>query len=308
MSFALPSVGTIVRVQSPDGEASSRAIISFFNDDRTCDIVYHADNIEESSVPQTRIQPLEKFEYEIQSGKMFSVFERKEFGNTLFKLKDLDAAVEMYRSVIRELCAQNYISVGSRVLVSNGSGEYYPGIVSGVESGAYEVLYDDEDFEDESAVAASRISMIAMQLPDTALDMGGCSKGYDPVAEVLDLQRAVYMNLARCALKKSPPQPGWAARWSSLAIAMTKYASENSRSSGTATDGLLFEKQLVDAYFLRSKAFLAASRPQLARRVSAECRVICILARVHTAYWNVPLIYHEPFCSIIESGLFRTCK
>ena len=258
-------VGSAVRVTAPDGCSSQRGTVSLMHDDSgtTFDVWLDASGVEEEGVPRARLHALEPFE--VQTSSNTSAQELKEHGNALFKLKDYAAAAKYYSRGLDVALKDTQLSVGAAVLVAVSPSEYVSGMVSDVDdAGAlFDVVLDGED-DEESQVPASRLVILA-----TAPGNGKGSKATEVLgADLLDLQRALYMNLTRCSLQRHPPMPGWACRWATLAVAVTRHkAAADADADTDAAAPSSSSKQLADALFLRSKSFLSASRPQLARKV-----------------------------------------
>ena len=68
-----------------------------------------------------------------------------------------------------------------------------------------------------------------------------------------------------------------------IAMTMTRHVYELSRSTEISVDIILYKKQLADAYYLRSKALLSASRLLLAKKVR-EYVLIFIFICICTDY------------------------
>jgi len=261
------TVGAGVRIVAPDGSSSQRATVSLVHDDRAtcCDVLLDATGAEEEGVPVARLQALEPFEGQPLSD--FSALELKEHGNTLFKLRDYAAAARYYQAGLDAALKHTHLSVGAAVLVAVSPSEYVSGMVSDVHGSAFFDVVLDDDAE-ESQVPAARLVPLATAAASTAQSkLSGPGEGSEEAAgrgaDLLDMQRALYMNLTRCSLQRQPPMPGWACRYGTLAVAVTQHKAAAEAPSSSSSSS----KQLADAYFVRSKAFLAASRPQLARKV-----------------------------------------
>ena len=260
-----------------------RGTVSFINDEeninKTYDIIYDArnGNVEECGVQPSRLSPFEDFELDT-SPERRTANQLKEDGNALFRLKDYDAAMSYYQSSLCTLLRPFSFSVGSTVLVQRSPSVYVSGMICDVNDSdsLYEVVYDDEQQED-STEPGSRLVSLATAYPDnssvpitqTVAPSSSSALSSSPIEQPIDpieLQRSIYMNLTRCCLQKPVPTPGWACKYATLAVAITKY-NNNQTNNQDHEKGV---KQLADALFLRCKSFLAASRPHLARTDAIE--------------------------------------
>ena len=270
-SIALQA-GESVRVWTAGSirEHSQRATITLDNEDGTYDVIFDAGEIEECAVSTERIQACEHFEEAsiTSASKSTAAAEEeaipltlptplqyKEYGNILFSTcKDWDAAMVYYKkalSGVQDVRGVGWSSVGAGVLVSSdGTVDIKPGIVSSNEGDYVDLMYDDDT--EEEAVQVTKLL---------------------PLAEIRfrSLQRACYLNMARCALKKCTF--GWTIRYSSLALAILQvmlgeFLSIDDIANGTSQD---MKRQAADSLLLRGKALLLAGRPGLA---SNDARVL----------------------------------
>lgn len=253
------AVGETVRVLSKDKTIAYRAIISLCSTNDLYDVILvqcaDGQSDEESGVQSDRISPLEKFEKDLKSCDDADVL--KGYGNALFTLKDYTAAMEYYKRAISATTppVSGGFSVGQCVLVSfRDSIDYQSGIISDVALSLCEadVMYDDPATDEELAVPFDLLQRLAEDYKGRLL------------------QRSVYMNMARSALKKE--QKGWAIKYSSIAIAIARHVQltndENGASAGGAgTSPAEVNKMLADGYYFRAKALLMACRPKFASQV-----------------------------------------
>ena len=243
-------VGEHVRILSADGEIACKATIAYVNTDATYEVVYDNRKVmslddEESNVSSDRIKPLLAFE-----GKSFSGLDAaqiKEFGNELFKAKDYLAAKEAY-SQSNRLIRQPSPSVGTRVIIANDTqNTARVGLVSDLNDGYIEVIYEDGKFPEEEVVNESSTTVLC--------------QGAD-----LELQRTLFMNLARCSMKLK--NYGWCVRWANFAIAVAQTQAIVYEDNVSLRDRA--RTSMSDALFMRGKCLLAASRPKLALEVAGD--------------------------------------
>jgi hypothetical protein len=241
-------IGERVRVTGkPPSDQTNVAVIACVNLDGTYDIIYDTktknEPDEDHNVLGSRISALEPFE--LSSGSFTSPLELKNQGNILFqKCKDINAATSFYNNALDDLLRGVELSVGSTVLVELTECSFRTGMVSDVDDENHTVevmydissLYDDDEEEEEAIVPKKRISLVAkdidVTIPAFILGDNHSTKRTAESKEELSssreqttslgLQRALYMNLARCCMKRVPPRPGWAVRWASLAIALSQ--------------------------------------------------------------------------------------
>jgi hypothetical protein len=300
---SLFSVGDKVRVLSVDKSEAHRAIISLYNGNGTYDVLYSAPVTvqynqqidEDSAITSDRISALLEFEYENASTiALRTASSWKDCGNSLFALKDYLAASECYKKGIERLTtfencytsvndANNMLTTGRAVIVTfPGSLDCSTGIISDASADGYDVMFGDETLEEELGIPTSRLLLLACTSSRRIVQgkESGGSAMEEPLsaAEVCLLQRSCYMNLARCTLKRR--QKGWAIKYCSIALAISKHVVQLSSSSNgsrnelasTGKEGKVVEsansKLLVDCLYFRGKALLAACRPKFAAMVS----------------------------------------
>lgn len=263
-------VGQRVRVVSSSGAVSTTGLISGIdtNESRsTYDIIYDildkdlfGTDDEENCVNQNRIRALEDFEsVDIST---FSISQLKVNGNILFGLKDLINASKYYFKAIEKFAVLYDAVLGCNVVVLQHSElpkgvTCVDGIVSDVDDGAertYDVILSNET--ELNQVKRSQF----LVLP--------------PDRENLLLIRSLYLNLARCDVKRS--RKGWAVYNSSIAVSISEIIRSDFRDKGSAEtddvdrtqEGKDVELLLADALYFRAKALISASRPGLATSVS----------------------------------------
>jgi tetratricopeptide (TPR) repeat protein len=181
-SVDLLSCGNVVRVVRPD--LARRATLSFVEDGAgTVEVMYlkrEGGEEEEDSVPAKTLRKLLDFEEVSTSADEFAAFREnlfkaasaaKEEGNQLFKLKDYDAAIERYSTIICGFASRPRTQ-GSVVLVRSGN-----------RLKTVTVTSVDRDDGTCSLSDGSEIS------PGAALPV---------LSELLPLHTAAYMNRARC--------------------------------------------------------------------------------------------------------------
>jgi hypothetical protein len=97
----------------------------------------------------------------------------------------------------------------------------------------------------------------------------------------VDLQRALYMNIARCSMKKSPPQTGWCVRMTSLAIGISRmmllahpsspeceeHSAESPLKSANTLNNLQNEESVADE---RSSSYSAPANEQRSTNVKKD--------------------------------------
>jgi negative regulator of genetic competence, sporulation and motility len=98
-SVTVFSVGEKIRVTS--NNTAKRGIISFQNTDGTYDIIYdsNSEGLQETDHESSEcITALENFEsLDLKTQKPSQI---KDYGNVLFKLKDIAAAIQFYKSAL----------------------------------------------------------------------------------------------------------------------------------------------------------------------------------------------------------------
>lgn len=284
--------GAMVRVSMVSGDGSSQlALISLGNDDGTFDVIYN-DGTEENNILSSRIRALEPFELEGRLDAEKGADELKEEGNTLFSLKDYSAALSWYTEATRRLAvitsskeSSSYkgFPIGQNVLVprENGSADYKVGVISDVDGDRCDVMYDTDNRGDLLAIAwrdsyGQRQEDYCEDQDEEEEDIGLPQAKLIPLTRDVQgrqLQRALYMNMARCAFKRGTH--GWAIRYVSLMLGVARsiYAmiTESSAAAALSVDRTEAEiavvrKQIMDGLYFRSKALLSANRPRLAAR------------------------------------------
>jgi len=179
----LLSEGSAVRVARPD--RARRAVVTYVDDGGTVDVMYPlwgGGVLEEDGVPSKLVQKLLDFETEAAAeagdgpGSFYkTAAARKEQGNQLFKLKDYEAAHELYSAVINAFLARP-LSQGQQVLVAGHNGDKLELVVTTVRS--------------VGADGACELSNGAeLEAPAAAMPV---------LQELLPLQTSALMNRARC--------------------------------------------------------------------------------------------------------------
>lgn len=206
-----------------------RAIIAYVTENMV-DVIYE-DGREESSISIERISNLQTFEMENCDSTPDGM---KLNGNILFKLQDFSAATEWYLRGI-SLILDNNLSIGTRVIVCyHNILRSRIGIISDIDkrTNSVNVVYEDEESpEDEDNITVDRVTQLTS-------------------IEYIELQRALYMNLSKCATKLR--RHGWAVKWSSLAVSVSGVLPAPRQSAEE------------EAYYLRGKCLLNGNRPSLA--------------------------------------------
>ena len=242
-------VGQKVRVSLAES-VSCRAMIATSNeDDDTYDIIYSISGCmtEENRVIKSRISNLQWFELNKFDGDPLS---GKEFGNTLFQLKDFDSAIEYYSKSLA-IIAPSALQVGGRALVLTNGLCPISVTIAEVSARTCDVLFDRpvEGKDEENDVPNLNIVTVANE-------------------NHIPLQAALFMNLARSYLKLK--RNGWAIRFCTLAIGLL---------SSDAAAHMDYLPKLKDAYLFRSKAFLIAHRPGRALQDSIELNSLGDISR-----------------------------
>ena len=182
---ALLSCGRCVRVARPD--RARRAMITFVDEDaKTVDVLYPKPSSsskqeeEEEGVPIKYIQALEDFELSLGQMAEESVFKfasaAKEKGNLLFKMKDFDAAAELYSAGISKFASRN-IQSGDQVLVRQ----------------------EDSEKAKANLTRSAVLSVDAEGLCELSNGLEVPASELLPICqELLPLHTSLYMNRARC--------------------------------------------------------------------------------------------------------------
>jgi len=269
-------VGMSVRVWAPDKKTSRVGILAVDNEDDTFDLIYGYGMIsklseyqgEEENVPIERILFLEDFELIPPGTDKAGPGLLKERGNKLYsEYKDYGAASVCYMRALTLVVPTN-LQIGQHVLVAQKSSlEFASGIVADIvinakgEAHQYEVIYDDSRLFEEHSIAASRVLGLS-----------------SPGPQGRQLQRSLYLNLARTSLQRE--NFGWASRWASLGLAVSKVWDGNFHISSwntiTQQTGSTesHQKLMADCYYLRSRALVSVGRPNLARADAFALREI----------------------------------
>lgn len=182
---------------------------------------------EECGVAADRIRHLEDFEIPSTVAgaatnsdtavekSLVSAEKLKSYGNTLFGLKDYEAALAYYHKALAAM-RLGEMSVGSSVLVTvPGRLDFAVGMISDVipEEEAYDVIFEPSleesspanscnDENEENGVKGDRLVLVSANQPGRAL------------------QRSITMNMAKASLKSH--LPGWAIRHSTVAIGISQ--------------------------------------------------------------------------------------
>lgn len=236
---------------------SKKGVIACINyDEKLYDVLYNSTHdIEENNIPQTRIHNLESFELPSADTIDKGPDEIKERGNIIFGLQDYETAIQLYLQSLRLLTEKLSISAGTSVLIQSSRSQldYFPATINYEDDleNMFEVEYDNEDCEECTSRNISEITAVASDLKDHQRDLN-----------MRLLQRSLYINLARCHIKQH--QPGWTIKYCSLSIGITK----SIQFSSISIENTSLNKFYSDAYFIRGKALIMASRPELARKDS----------------------------------------
>ena len=292
-SFMDFSVGQHVRVFSFNRDSSKIALVAVKNDLLSYDVIYLVktaveEEAEEENVDASRFFSLREFEERfIKSSDLLSgsSAEMKECGNYLFATaKDCELASFYYEKALVQLLLEggcHKISVGANVLVSiPGAIDYASGMVYDLIEGSsskagniYEIMYDDPAMEAQ-----------AQQLHGGGGDASSSASSFSMGADRLvllsssdaasrELQRSIYMNMARCAMKKR--HFGWSVRFCSISLAIIQVMTSE-KLLGVVVTAASPKKALCDALFLRGKSLLSLARPGFARCDSTRLRALAL--------------------------------
>lgn len=203
-------VGSIVRMPLPNEKGSlgcrMRATIATMGADGASVVTW--DGQEFSGLPPSLLEPLQPFEVE---GRVHCDIDGvagaetlKSHASVLFKLKDFQAAMEVYLAALRKLEAATpllSISVGSAVLcgVQGVSADattlrVRPATVATFSDFSADVMFEDGIAslpDEEDAVSLTRLTA----LPDPSTYAG---------QQALALQRTLHMNIVRCIIAGVP--------------------------------------------------------------------------------------------------------
>lgn len=245
------SVGCKVRCWSPDftRKQSSRLAVISYIEEKSADLLFldSSNDEEECDVDISRLFNPEIFESEsFEETQDNDATTLKDRGNALFtKCKDFLAAEKMYLSALEKLgIPQSSYSVGSTVLILPNNPkkvlDLSPATVidHNPSSGTYDIMIDDT--EEDVTILAERIVGLAAH----------------PSSQ--ELQRSLWMNVARCLTKRE--QYGWAVRYSSYALACAQVLSNH--------------KGILDALSVRAKLLLSAHKPAASR---SDCQRLAAL-------------------------------
>eukprot|EP00435_Cladocopium_sp_Y103_P007138 s2146_g2.t1 len=191
---ALLSCGRCVRVARPD--RARRAMISFVDEDaKTVDVLYPKPSSmqeeEEEGVPIKYIQALEDFELSPGQAED-SVFKfgsaAKEKGNQLFKMKDFEAAAELYSSGIAKFASRS---------IQRGDEEF--SIQSASSIFAVPRRQDDSEKAKACLTRSTVLSLDVEGLCELSNGLEVPASELLPICqELLPLHTSLYMNRARC--------------------------------------------------------------------------------------------------------------
>lgn len=275
-------IGEYVRILDTTGRYAHVGLVSYIHSDKPnteFDIIFDqngTDN-EETNVEASRVHKLQHFEvgFHPRIHPSEDPHQIKDFGNTLFALKDFETASKYYKYALKLLSKTNTLSIGSNVLVISKESftDIRIGMICSILTGdekahpRFEIVYDNDHDEgdDDEGVPVERLT--ALCRPQKSSSSSDTSSGIinRSALEEWQLQRSLYLNLSKCCMKTSTP--GWAVKWSSMALATTRFIIDNQDQDEAYITQL--HKQLVDAYFIRASAYLAAGRPNLASRDGA---------------------------------------
>lgn len=291
------SIGQRVRVLpnnaagGGEGEDSRIALIACIQDSGLVDVIYEGggggdgekekeEEEEEEGVSVDRLLALYPFE-SLSSHELILQYQEnpsqlKEFGNQLFHVKDYRQAMVFYQLALQTLMKaatgkkgkgdkeeEAMLEIGTQVLVFNKEiGDFLVGMISGSSSSSssssstgtvdYEVILSDD-----SEMVLSSKDLLELPL------------GYEGQL----LQRSLYANLGKCALKRG--LKGWAVRYSSLSLGITRAMIETAQDKGEGGGGRgegeanKLSQLLADSLYLRGKALLQACRPA---RATLDCK------------------------------------
>jgi tetratricopeptide (TPR) repeat protein len=268
-------IGERVRIKDKTNDSTRIAIVAIVNDDNTIDLN------DEDNVDIVRVYRLQDFELSSSSSSpttstssstTTNALIEKEYGNILFGLKDYCAAIDRYKRSLSLLDQANVLSIGSEVLVEskNNYQHYRSAMISDINDNTYDVIYDetfDEDDDDddnnehlineESDIPRVRL----FNLSSTSISLSSMINEVSKTDNGMNIQKAVLMNLAKCYYQLA--KYGFAIRFISLYLTMYKLIEHNNDSNNNKDD----IKKKVDALWIKSKSFLNAGRPNLAKKI-----------------------------------------
>lgn len=261
-------VGQRVRIFSIDSTSSRTGMVCSVNDEGTYDVFYDTNDRkiqiegeEESCVIPSRIRPLEGFE--LSDMNRFTIAELKAHGNILFGLKDYNNASRYYQFALDKSSSMYEVILGCSVIVLEHpdlpkgqtciDGMIADADVDSYGKELYEVILSDGN--EISNVKRTHV----LALPQDR--------------ENLLLLRSIYLNMARCDMKRN--RKGWTIHHASIAVSISQIIQSDLRDKGSAeTDDadqskeiLETDQLLTDALYFRAKSFLTAARPGLATKV-----------------------------------------
>lgn len=210
---------------------------------------------EESGINIDRVKKLEYFENRNTSDNFSDNIEfskLKEEGNVLYALRDYKSAEDYYKYSLKIMkvpfsSSMNLFSIGQEALVEqNGSIDFDFGMVSGINSDKVDILLDNGDELNDCLLT----SLVLL-----------CNNNNNKT-----IQRSIYMNMARCSLKRH--RNGWAVKFSSIAIAisMSILSNENSNNNNNINKEEI-HKQLADSFYFRGKLLISINRSKFAEKV-----------------------------------------
>lgn len=200
------AIGAEVRVRV--GGSARRAIVATIDGD-TVDVIFR--DSAEARAAVGDLSPLEPFE---RSPPLTDADALKSQGNTLYGLKDFEAAAERYEAAIKAMRKGCTLSEGQKVLVispEEKSRPVRPAIVATLVDADVEVVFVDDDGIDTDGDAV---------LPQSKLVT---------VAEPTELHIALYLNLARATFERGDRLPPIAYAHRALAAARHLDSADESR-------------------------------------------------------------------------------
>jgi len=272
-------IGNRIMVKSKDNDSSRVAIVAIVNDNNTVDLN------DEDNVDINRISQLQDFELLSSSSSSSSsststttttttnALEEKEYGNILFGLKDYNSSIDRYKRSLLLLDHSNVLSIGSEVLVQNiDSYQYYrSAMISDITNNEkYDIIYDetfdnnndnnnnDNLLSEESNVIHNRI----FNLSSSSLLLSSNIRNNTKNDNGINIQKAVLMNIAKCYYQQR--KYGLAIRYISLFIALIDIIKHNNNNNNDSNNDDI--KKKADALWIQCKSFLAAGRPNLAKK------------------------------------------
>lgn len=269
------TVGQRVRVLDKSKDESQRGVISYIDEDsQLYDIIWDLNSKEDCGIPIDRIASLESFEL---NGKERDIFQWesqswKDYGNKLFTLKDYYNAARYYQNGIQRIDhvmkerGLKALDIGTHVITfSEAIGDYLWGMVASIENDEeVEIILSNDE---ERVMKLSKLQILPESIEEQIL------------------YRTLYLNLAKCQLKRQ--QKGWAIRSSSMALALTlclQATSQDATASSKTLSTTDIKKYFTDGYYFRGKALLLANRPGRATLVIVT--VNFLLLSSHTSFFS----------------------